>query len=239
MLIVSADGKGVPIRSTLEERNGLPETAGQRFHRNKQERQAAGRAKRRLSKGQLKVRKQMAYVGAVFTIQPQIRTTSDVLEEVITKSSTDRPCPTNKRVQAIMTNYLEGEKINGQAVLFSDLAKQVSQRDPNSKKKLICLMDGQRSLWEQQREHLPRAIPIIDIFHVSERLWEAAYCFHKQSSAEAEEMVCRYFKMLLDGQVDAVIRSLQAKKRSESSPNTNSYRQSTILECQQLVPNQI
>ena len=29
---------------------------------------------------------------------------------------------------------------------------------------------------------------------------------------------------------------LQAKKRSESSPNTNSYRQSTILECQQLVP---
>ena len=28
----------------------------------------------------------------------------------------------------------------------------------------------------------------------------------------------------------------QAKKRSESSPNTNSYRQSTILECQQLVP---
>ena len=29
---------------------------------------------------------------------------------------------------------------------------------------------------------------------------------------------------------------LQVKKRSESSPNTNSYRQSTILECQQLVP---
>ena len=28
----------------------------------------------------------------------------------------------------------------------------------------------------------------------------------------------------------------QAKKLSESSPNTNSYRQSTILECQQLVP---
>ena len=31
----------------------------------------------------------------------------------------------------------------------------------------------------------------------------------------------------------------QAKKRSESSPNTNSYTQSTILDCQQLVPNQI
>lgn len=214
ILTVSADGKGVPIRSTLEERNGLPETAWQRFHRKKQERQAVGRAKRRLSRGQVRVRKQMAYVGAVFTIQPQIRTSSDVLDEVVMKSSKDRPRPINKRVQAIMSNYREGERINGQEVLFADLAKQVRQRDPRSKKKLVCLMDGQRSLWEQQREYLPRAVPIIDIFHVSERLWEAAYCFHKQSSAEAEEMVCHYFKMLLDGKVDAVIRSLQARKRS-------------------------
>ena len=32
---------------------------------------------------------------------------------------------------------------------------------------------------------------------------------------------------------------LHAKKRSESSPNTSSYTQSTISDCQQLVPNQI
>ena len=216
ILTVSADGKGVPIRSTIEQRNGLPETAWQRHHRKKQEEKAEGRAKKRLSRGQMKSRKQMAYVGAVFSISPHVRTSSDILDEVVTKTPVNRPRPVNKRVQATMTNYLVGERINGQEVLFSDLARQVSQRNPESNKPLICLMDGQRSLWEQQREHLPQATPIIDIFHVSERLWEAAYCFHDEGSAEAEKMVCHYFRMLLDGKVDTVIRSFRAKKNSLS-----------------------
>ena len=216
ILVVSADGKGVPIRSTIEQRNGLPDTAWQRHHRKKQEEKAEGRATKRLSRGQVKSRKQMAYVGAVFSISPQIRTGSDILDEALTKNTVDRPRPMNKRVQATMTNYLEGERINGQEVLFCDLAKQVSQRDPESNKPLICLMDGQRSLWDQQRKHLPKATPIIDIFHVSERLWEAAYCFHKESSAEAEKMVCHYFQLLLQGKVETVIRSFAAKKNSLS-----------------------
>lgn len=216
ILTVSADGKGIPIRSTIEQRNGLPETAWQRHHRKKQEEKAEGRAKKRLSRGQVKVRKQMAYVGAVFSIKPHVRTSEEILDEVVAKTPVERPRPIHKRVQATMTNYLDGERINGQEVLFSDLAKQVSQRDPASKKPLVCLMDGQRSLWEQQREYFPQAIPIVDIFHVSERLWEVAYCFHAQGSAEAEKTVCRYFRMLLDGKVEAVIRSLQAKKRGLS-----------------------
>lgn len=213
VLVVSADGKGVPMRSTLEARNGLPETAWQRCHRKKQEKKAVGRAKRRLARGQVKSRKQMAYVGAVYTTKSWVRTSDHVLSEVIEKTSTDRPRPKNKRVQAVMSNYFEGEHVNGQEVLFADFAKQVQQRDPTSKMKLVCLMDGQRSLWNMQRQYLPHAVEIVDIFHVSERLWEAAYCFHQQSSIEAEEMVCHYFKLLLDGKVDTVIRSLRGKLR--------------------------
>lgn len=216
IVVVSADGKGIPIRSTIEQRNGLPETPWQRHHRKKQEAKAEGRAKRRLARGQVKVRKQMAYVGAVFSIKPHVRTCSDILDEVVSKTPVDRPRPVNKRVQATMTNYLEGERTNGQEVLFADLAEQVLQRDPGSKKPLVCLMDGQRSLWEQQREYLPQAIPIIDFFHVSERLWEAAYCFHSEGSAEAEKMVCRYLRLLLDGKVNTVIKSFQARKSSLS-----------------------
>ena len=218
ILVVSAYGKGVPIRNTIEKRNGLPETAWQKCHRKKQEVKAEGRAKNRLSRGQVKSRKQMAYVGAVFSIKPNVRSSSDILDEVSKTSEppVDRPRPVNKQVQATMTNYLEGERINGQEVLFADLARQVAQRDPESKKPLVCLMDGQRSLWEQQRKYFPQAIPIIDIFHVSERLWQAAYCFHNEGSAEAEKMVCRYFKMLLEGKVDSVIRSFQARQCSLS-----------------------
>ena len=213
VLVVSADGKGVPMRSTIEARNGLPETAWQRHHRRKQEKKSDGRAKRRLARGQTRGRKQMAYVGAVYTIKPWFRTSDDVLSEVVEKASTVRPRPLNKCVQAVMSNYFEGEHVNGQDVLFADFAKQVRHRDPTSRMKLVCLMDGQRSLWNMQRQYLPHAVEIVDIFHISERLWEAAYCFHKESSSEAEEMVCRYFKLILDGRVDTVIRSLRGKLR--------------------------
>ena len=213
IMVVSADGKGVPMRSTIQQRNGLPELAWQKCQRKKQEAKAEGRATKRLSRGQAKSRKQMAYVGAVYSIQPNVRNSSDILDEVFDRSLVDRPSPANKQVQATMTNYLNGQFINGQEALFADLARQVSQRDPDSKKPLVCLMDGQRSLWELQRKYFRQAIPIIDIFHVSERLWQAAYCFHKEGSAEAEKMVCRYFRMLLDGEVDSVIRSFQGRKR--------------------------
>lgn len=216
IMAVSVDGKGVPMRSTIEQRNSLPETAWQKCQRKKQEAKAEGRATKRLSRGQVKCRKQMAYVGAVYSIAPNVRESNDILDEVFDGNREDRPSPINKQVQATMTNYLQGERINGQEVIFADLAKQVAQRDPNSRKPLVCLMDGQRSLWDLQRKYFPQATPIIDIFHVSERLWQAAYCFHNEGSAEAEKMVCRYFRMLLDGEVDSVIRSFQARKRSLS-----------------------
>lgn len=213
LLVVSADGKGVPIRCTLEERYGLPETAWQRYERKKEEKKAAGRATRRLGKGQIKVRKQMAYVRAVYTINPQPRTSDEVMGEFFGQETLDRPRPLNKRVHAVMTDYQDGKRIDGQKAIFADLKEQVRIRDPESNKTLICLMDGQRSLWEQQRECFPNAVTILDIFHVSERLWDAAYCFHKQGSREAEEMVEKYYKMLLDGRVDSVIRSLANRKR--------------------------
>ena len=213
IMVVSADGKGVPMRSTIQQRNGLPETAWQKCQRKKQEAKAEDRATKRLSRGQVKCRKQMAYVGAVYSINPNVRNSGDILDEVFDRSLVDRPSPVNKQVQATMTNYHNGQFINGQEVLFADLARQVLQRDPDSKKPLACLMDGQRSLWDLQRKYFPQAVAIIDIFHVSERLWQAAYCFHKEGSAKAEKMVCKYFRMLLDGRVDSVIRSFQNRKR--------------------------
>jgi hypothetical protein len=214
ILVVSADGKGVTMRSTLEARHGLPEPAWRRFHRKKQEAKAADRAKSRLGKGQVKNRKQMAYVGAVYTMKRWKRTADDVLSELGTKEQPKRrPRPKNKRVQAVLTNYCDGERRDGQPALFGNLAAQVKQRDPRRTKPLICLMDGQRSLWHMQRQWLPRATGIVDIFHVMERLWTAAYCFHKEGSRNAEKMVSHYLKMILEGKVSSAIGSLRRKSK--------------------------
>jgi hypothetical protein len=52
-------------------------------------------------------------------------------------------------------------------------------------------------------------VPILDIFHVNERLWTAAHCFHSEKSREAEQFVEHYLRLLLEGKVDRVIRSFR------------------------------
>jgi hypothetical protein len=211
ILVASVDGKGVPMRGTVEHKRGLPETPAQKHQRKKREQKAVGQSKRRLPPGNGKTHKQMAWISAVFTIDAVPRTAADVLDERHNRVSTKRPKPVNKQVHAQMTDYNEGERVNGQDRIFQDIAAEVQARDPDSLKTLICLMDGQASLWDRQAVHLPNAIAILDIFHVSGKLWEAAYCFHRQGSLEADAFVEHYFELILNGKVATVIRSLRSR----------------------------
>jgi len=60
-----------------------------------------------------------------------------------------------------------------------------------------------------QAQWFPRAIGILDIFHVTERLWIAEYCLYREKSPQAEQFVERYLRLLLKGKVDTVIRSFR------------------------------
>jgi hypothetical protein len=225
ILVVTADGKGVPMRSTLEERAGVPELPWRRHHRKKQEAKAGERATKRLSRGQVAVGKQMAYVGAVYTIAPWERTAEDIIDEIQHRESEQqRPVPQNKRVQARMTWYdEEGEREDGQPALFEHLSREVKERDPDEQKPLVCLMDGQRSLWTLQREHFPQATCIVDIFHVLEKLWEVAYFFHKTGSRAAENYVTHLPGMLLSGKISSLIGVLQRKRKTLKKSKQGDY----------------
>jgi len=115
-----------------------------------------------------------------------VRTTDEVLDDMARRArNEDRPQPQHKRVWAEMTRILEGEPVSGREWLFCSLAVECKQRDPQGKKTLICLLDGERSLWDMQRFWFGRAIGILDIFHVSERIWGVAHCFHAEKSERA------------------------------------------------------
>ena len=70
-------------------------------------------------------------------------------------------------------------------------------------------MDGEVGLWEMQRQWLPRAVGILDLFHVLERLWQAAHCFHPEKTPQAEQFVTRRLRQLLQGKVKGVIAGLR------------------------------
>jgi hypothetical protein len=189
LLVATADGKGVPMRRLLEERV---------------------RSGPRRGKGEKANKKQMSYVGAVYSIDRFRRTADDVVDEVQRKQrAADRPQPQHKQVWAEMTRVAEGEACTGRERLFVEMAVACYERNPQRKKTLVCLMDGEAALWDVQREWLRQAVGILDLFHVLQRLWQAAHCFHTERSREAEEFVTHRLRLLLEGKVGHVIGGLR------------------------------
>jgi hypothetical protein len=193
LLVFTGDGKGVPMRR--------PPQAGPRQH------------SRRRGKGEKANKKQMAYVGAAYTIDRFVRTPDQVVRELRrTEERLCRPRPCHKHVWAEMTQVVEGEAHNGRVALFAHLAGQRRRRDPSGAKPTVCLFDGERALWEEWLEEFSDTVGILDLFHVLERLWEAAHCFHPEKSREAEQFVTARLRLLLEGKVGGVIRGLRQMK---------------------------
>jgi hypothetical protein len=173
-------------------------------------------------------KKQMAYVGAVYTIDRFRRTTDEILDEMARRARTKkRPRPQHKRVWAEMTRLSEGEPVSGREWLFCSLAVECQRRDPDRKKTLICLLDGERSLWDMQRYWFGRAIGILDIFHVSERIWKAAHCFHAKESEAACQFATHHLRMILDGKVAYVLRNLR-RLLAEKEKKLNAKKRKTV-----------
>jgi hypothetical protein len=189
VLVLTADGKGVPMRRPIEER--------------------VRRGPRR-AKGEKANKKQMAYVAAVYSIAPFVRTADDVVDEVLRRErAADRPRPQHKRGWAEMTRIDQGAVCTGKERLFAEAAIDLHERDGDRHKTVVCLMDGEAGLWTVQRAWVPRAVGVLDVFHVLERLWGVAHCLHRESSHEAEAFVARQLRLLLEGKVGYVIGGLR------------------------------
>jgi hypothetical protein len=191
ILVVTADGKGVPMRRPAQE-------GPKRHHRR--------------TKGEKANKKQMACVGAVYSIKPFVRTADDILDEVMRHDKTkDRPQPTHKHVWAEMSRDVEGEPLNAKEAIFCALFQDLNLRNLGHDRPVVCLMDGERALWEAQRVYFPEAVGILDLFHVMERLWTAAHCFHAEGSDAAEDFVADRLRGLLEGRVGYVIGGLRQR----------------------------
>lgn len=193
VLVVTADCKGVPlVRKALPQDKAtdppLPAPANQRR-----------------GKGEKANKKRMAAVGAVYTIEPFVRSADDVVEEVMRKEArARRPQPQNKRVRA--------ELLVGKVALFVWLADEVIRRNSQGSKPVVFLSDGERALQDRQSEYLPEnTICILDLFHVMERLWKVAWCFfdERTQKRKAHQWVEERLKRLLEGKVAAVIRGIR------------------------------
>jgi hypothetical protein len=199
LMVVTADGKGVPMRRPEAE-----EEKGPKPHH-------------RRGPGEKANKKRMACVGAVYSIEPFVRKAEDIIDEVLRdKKAKERPRPQHKHVWAEMTREIEGEPpVTAKDGLFCHLIGELTARNLGQDRPVICLMDGERALWDAQAVYFPEAVGVLDLFHVLERLWAVAHCFHKEGSDESKGFVEQRLRDLLQGRVGYVISGLRRRLKAE------------------------
>jgi hypothetical protein len=200
LLVLSFDGKGIAMRhADLREATRKAAEAEPRLHT-------------RLAKGEKPNRKRMAQVATVYSIARWHRTSKDVLHGLHDERDTVRPRPTNKRVWA-------SAQRSAQAVI-DDAFSEAVRRDPEQRRRWVVLVDGQRDQIKRV-EHAARKVGaeitiVLDIVHVLEYLWSAAYAFHKDGTPDAEAWVEHQLVKLLGGASGGAIAKsmrLMAKTR--------------------------
>lgn len=196
-LIMSTDAKGIKMR-----KDALREATRKAAEKKE------GKYKVRLSKGEKSNSKRMAQVGAVYSITKEVRHPEDIMrakdERVVDLKPRARA--RNKRVWASVARD-PGEVIN-------ELFEEAKRRDPDMKRPLAMLIDGNGSQLESiktcmklhKAEHTTL---ILDFVHVLEYLWKAAYSFHPEGSEEAENWVRERGLKILQGKASSVARGMQ------------------------------
>lgn len=195
LMVVSADGKGVPMR-------GAASTVPIEEHPQQL--------------GPKPGSKKMALVGATYTVDRFVRTPEQIVGALFRRAQIDedeqpdRPSPRHKRVRASLARSEAGTTEPAVEEVFGWMALESEQRNPGGDKPLIALMDGQESFWDAAQYYLPeQAIPILDLLHVTPRLWNAAYLFHPKGSAAAAQFVRQRVLRILQGESPSVIRGLR------------------------------
>src|SRR5918992_1423231 len=175
LCVVSADGKGVPIRRHAPE---VPIAAHDRDPKPKTN------------------RKKMAVVGAVYTIDPFVRTPEEIVDSLFRDPDREaprvkRPEPQHKRLWASLPHDQDGEITSATDETFAWLAQEVVRRNPKADTPTVWLMDGQKSLWEAAQRDLPsdNTVEILDLLHATPRIWEAAHLFYDRDSDGALDFV--------------------------------------------------
>ena len=203
ILVATADGKGIPMRRPADQR---PVGA-------------------RRKKGEKANKKQMATLGCVYTVDPKHRTPEDMVEVLFRErpsrpsSESPEPAARHKRVWSSLT-YKEGDRhVDAETEIFGWMVQEIDVRRREGQP-MVCLMDGQRSLWTSSETHLPDdTVEILDLLHAVSYLWNAAYLFHTEGSGDASAFVRSRVLRILRGEVGYVIGGLRqmATKRGLSA----------------------
>jgi hypothetical protein len=194
ILVVQADGKGVPILrpSTTASTAGTP-------------------APVRLGKGQKRGGKKEATLTAVYTIAPAVRTPAEVVESLFRDPSAAcsaddaardaREGPRHKRLWTTLA---------GKDAALDEAAAHHARRVGPHIAHRVALTDGSPALQDRVRARFPDAPLILDLIHATEYLWDAANALLGEEHPWRTPWVKAHTLSLLHSRVADVVDALAA-----------------------------
>jgi uncharacterized protein (UPF0305 family) len=161
----------------------------------------------------------MAVVGASYHIKPYQRSPEEVCDALFakkTKKHKKRPRPIAKQVRASLRR--DDHTMQGAYdEVFTWLAQQNQQRNPNGNQTVIFLSDGQDTLWKNLKTHIHAdVVEILDILHATSYIHKAAKCLYKKKQEQQifSQVLIAY---LLKGRIQTVLKLLNAWKSAEKT----------------------
>ena len=108
------------------------------------------------------------------------------------------------------------------AVVFDWVWWEFAQRNPRLTRPTVCLCDGQEALWQACADAVldDERIDILDLLHVTPRLWAAAKLLYGEKSKDVLPCVRQRVTQVLEGKVESVIRTLRRLAQERGLPST-------------------
>lgn len=185
ILVVQADGKGVPM--VLE---------------------APPEPQVRLGKGQKRGHKKEAMVTSVYTIAAHIRTPQAVVDRFFQLNPKDTACqedPTRCRPQHKHT----WATLDGKDAALERLAQQVAAREGEHILHRVALCDGYEPLQTRMTKYFPDFTLILDFIHADEYLWDVANALLGEQNPQRFEWMAEFTLKVLSSQTEPVIATFQ------------------------------
>lgn len=165
----------------------------------------------RLGKGKKRQKKKMSTVAAVFSQMPRPRTPEQIVARLFDPDSPPRKKdprrehryhrPRHKRVWASL--------LAGKDAFICEVKEEMLRRDPRHEKSWVIVTDGERALQHRVCRSFPDVTLVLDLLHVLQKLWAAAYALHAEGSCEAEAFVRERALRILRGKVSGVVQGLR------------------------------
>ena len=197
LLVVQADGKGVPIIVEKPEKSDAVPAVS-----------AVSVCPRKASKGQKPGTKKEAIVTSVYRLAPAVRTPASVADSFFKRTPPGAPRLQMSR-SAPEAKWLMAT-LSGKQAALSEAQRQAKRRDDASVRDRVALCDGCASLQRQITEQFPGYSLVLDFVHASGYNWKAADALYEPTDPQREEWAYQHCKELLSGKVHQVIASLRA-----------------------------